>query len=218
MPVEAVWAWLGLFILAGFTLEAITGFDGSRPQAMSLSTMLGIRIKDPEWDKFRDELLTGTPGGEVDLFGDPIMPPEDMGGDLFGDDPAPQHMPIEEIPVHEIGLSADVPQFKSGADDETGVVEPLGGKFDRTGVAPIQLWKRRNGRYEVISGRHRLDLARRSGEKTIPSQVHHEDRGFDARRAAMLDAELNIRDGQGNSRWMYESGDIIEYLRGRFGH
>ena len=29
---------------------------------------------------------------------------------------------------------------------------------------------------------------------------------------------LRIRDGQGNSRWMYESGDIIEYLRGRFGH
>ena len=29
MPVEAVWAWLGLFILAGFTLEAITGFGGS---------------------------------------------------------------------------------------------------------------------------------------------------------------------------------------------
>ena len=29
---------------------------------------------------------------------------------------------------------------------------------------------------------------------------------------------LRIRDEQGNSRWMYESGDIIEYLRGRFGH
>jgi glutaredoxin len=28
---------------------------------------------------------------------------------------------------------------------------------------------------------------------------------------------LRIRDEQGNSRWMYESGDIIEYLRGRFG-
>jgi uncharacterized membrane protein YfcA len=29
MPVDAVWAWLGLFILAGFTLEAITGFGGT---------------------------------------------------------------------------------------------------------------------------------------------------------------------------------------------
>lgn len=153
-----------------------------------------------------EQLVADAPGGDVDLFGEPILPPEGMGGDLFGDEPAPQHLPIDEIPVHEIGLSADVPQFKSGADDETGVVEPLGGKFDRTGVAPIQLWKRRDGRYEVISGRHRLDLARRSGEKTIPSQVHHEDRGFDARRAAMLDAELNIRDGQGKVR------DYIDYF------
>jgi glutaredoxin len=29
---------------------------------------------------------------------------------------------------------------------------------------------------------------------------------------------LHIRDAQGNSRWMYESGDIIAYLRGRFAH
>jgi glutaredoxin len=27
---------------------------------------------------------------------------------------------------------------------------------------------------------------------------------------------LRIRDTQGNSRWMYESGDIIAYLHGRF--
>jgi glutaredoxin len=27
---------------------------------------------------------------------------------------------------------------------------------------------------------------------------------------------LRITDEQGNSRWMYESGDIIAYLRGRF--
>ena len=27
---------------------------------------------------------------------------------------------------------------------------------------------------------------------------------------------LSIRDDQGNGRWLYESGDIIAYLRGRF--
>ncbi len=211
-------------------LEIVTGFDGSRQQALSLSSWIGVKIKDPEWDKFRDDiatenapdLITQSFGrmlnqdrgkeeplqqAETDMFGDPIHPPEGMGEDLFGDDTEmPAHLPIDEIPLHEIGLSADVPQFKSGADDETGVVEPLGGKFDRTGVAPIQLWKRRDGRYEVISGRHRLDLARRSGEKTIPSQVHHEDRGFDSHKAAMLDAELNIRDGQGKVR------DYVDYF------
>ena len=44
-------------------------------------------------------------------------------------------------------------------------LEALGGKFDRTGVAPIQVWERLDGRLEIISGRHRTDLARRSGEK-----------------------------------------------------
>jgi len=111
-----------------------------------------------------------------------------------------------EVPVKSITLSEDVPQFKSGAN-AAGVVEPLGGSFDRTGVAPIQLWERTDGRLEVISGRHRLDLARRSGEETIPAQIHREADGFDVRRAAALDAELNIRDGQGKVR------DYVDYFQ-----
>lgn len=111
-----------------------------------------------------------------------------------------------EVPVKSITLSEDVPQFKSGAN-AAGVVEPLGGAFDRTGVAPIQLWERTDGRLEVISGRHRLDLARRSGEETIPAQIHREADGFDVRRAAALDAELNIRDGQGKVR------DYVDYFQ-----
>lgn len=97
-----------------------------------------------------------------------------------------------------IRLSDDVPQFKSGADAHSGLVEPLAGRFERIGVAPVQLWERQDGRLEVISGRHRFDLARRSGETTIPSQIHREVDGFDRLRAAILDAELNIRDSQGS--------------------
>jgi hypothetical protein len=104
--------------------------------------------------------------------------------------------PVIELPLAELMLSKDVPQFKSDADAK-GVVEALGGTFDRRGVAPIQVWKRNDGRMEVISGRHRLDLAQRSGEQTIPAQIHEEATGFDAKQAAMLDAELNIRDQQG---------------------
>ncbi len=115
-------------------------------------------------------------------------------------------MPVIEAPVKDITLSRDVPQFKSDAN-EAGVVEPLGGKFERTGVAPIQLWRRLDGRLEVISGRHRLDLARRSGERTIPAQVHDEAAGFDVRKASALDAELNIRDGQGKVR------DYVDYFQ-----
>lgn len=105
---------------------------------------------------------------------------------------------VVEAPIDRLKLSTDVPQFKAGSDPTTGVVEPLSGTFDRRGVGPIQLWERNNGDLEIISGRHRYDLAKRSGEKTIPAQIHREADGFDVQQAAMLDAELNIRDGQGS--------------------
>ena len=105
-------------------------------------------------------------------------------------------LPIIEAPLDQLTISKDVPQFKSEAD-ERGVVKRLEGKFERTGVAPIQLWRRKDGRLEVISGRHRFDLAQRSGETTIPAQIHDETTGFDAAKAGTLDAELNIRDEQG---------------------
>lgn len=114
---------------------------------------------------------------------------------------------VVEVPLERLQLSADVPQFKGGADVQ-GVVDPLGGTFDRTGVAPIQVWERLDGTLEVISGRHRRDLAIRSGEQTIPGQIHREADGFTAARAAALDAELNIRDGQG------KVGDYVQYFQG----
>ena len=112
-----------------------------------------------------------------------------------------------EVPIDQLQLSEDVPQFKTDANKE-GVVEPLGGKFERTGVAPIQVWRRKDGRMEIISGRHRFDLAKRSGEKTIPAQIHDEDAGFTKDMAAVLDAELNIRDGQGKVK------DYVNYFKG----
>lgn len=113
---------------------------------------------------------------------------------------------VIEAPVSEITVSDDVPQFKEGADKK-GVVEPLGGKFERTGVAPIQVWVREDGRKEVISGRHRLDLAERSGEETIPAQYHYESEGFGVDQAAVLDAMLNIREGQGKVK------DYVDFIK-----
>lgn len=115
-------------------------------------------------------------------------------------------MPTVEVPLTQLRLSEDVPQFKIGATAE-GIVEPLGGKFERTGVAPIQVWRRLDGSLEVISGRHRFDLAKRSGETTIPAQIHDEAKGFDRLQASILDAELNIRDGQGKAK------DYVNYFK-----
>jgi len=112
----------------------------------------------------------------------------------------PSEIPVVEVEVAKIQLSKDVPQFKAEADPETGVVpgQQLEGSFERLGTPPIVIWKRLNGDLEVITGRHRLDLARRSGEKTIPAQIVEEAKGFTKDMALTFDAEANIRDGQGS--------------------
>lgn len=74
------------------------------------------------------------------------------------------------------------------------------GKYERVGTAPIVVWERENGDTEVITGRHRLDLARRSGEKTIPAYVVREADGFTVDDARTFDAESNIGDGMGTVR------------------
>lgn len=103
-----------------------------------------------------------------------------------------------QVPVAGIKISKDVPQFKADADPVTGETEPLKGPFDKRDFGQIQLWERNNGDLEVISGRHRFAHAQRTGQETVPAQIHREADGFTAQHAAMLDAELNIRDGQGS--------------------
>jgi hypothetical protein len=118
-------------------------------------------------------------------------------------------MPTVDFPVASLKLSKDVPNFKENADSKTGVVqgEALQGKVDRRGLAPIIAWRRLNGDVEVISGRHRLDLFRRNQEETIPTQIFNEADGFTKQTALTLDAELNIRDGQGTTK------DYSSYFR-----
>ena len=118
---------------------------------------------------------------------------------------AEQRKPQEAL-ISDLVLSKDLPQFKAGAD-KAGIVEPLGGKFERAGVGPIQVWVRNDGTQEVITGRHRLDLAKRSGETTIPAQYHYERDGFDVKQARALDATLNIREGQGQVK------DYVQFIK-----
>lgn len=118
----------------------------------------------------------------------------------------PQH-PIREFPIDKIAVNRDVKQFKADADPTSGVVEPLGGKYERLGTGPILLWQKTDGTHEVITGRHRLDLAKRSGEKTIPAQVVRQADGWTKERAMTADAESNIRGGQGSVK------DYAQYFR-----
>jgi hypothetical protein len=108
--------------------------------------------------------------------------------------------PVTEVPLAQIKISKDVPQFKEEAN-EKGIVpgrELKGEKYNRTPLNAIVLWERTNGDLEVITGRHRFDLAKRLGEKTIPSQILKESDGFTAKDALTFDAEQNILDNQGS--------------------
>lgn len=140
------------------------------------------------------------PAAEVDLFGNPVVE------ELLAPSAVSQ-LETVEVPLAGMTLSRDVPQFKSDADAQTGVVEALAGTYQRLGTGPILVWERTDGRREVISGRHRFDLARRTGEVTIPAQVVREADGFTREQAVMADAELNIRDGQGKVK------DYANYFR-----
>ena len=120
----------------------------------------------------------------------------------------------QEVPLEKIKLSNDIPNFKEGAN-EKGVVagEQLQGKYDRLGTAPIVLWERENGDLEVITGRHRLDLAQRNGEATIPSQIIKESDGFTAEQAHLFDVEQNIKDGKGTVKdyvRFFKESDILD--------
>ena len=138
-----------------------------------------------------------------------------------------------DVPVADIHLSEDVPNFKEGADPSTGIVpgQELGGKLDQVGFPPIVLWRRADGRLEVITGRHRLELARRTGEKTIKSHIMDEASGFTKDMALRLDAWSNIKDGQGTvedyahyfkhdtqlTREQAEAAGLLSRVKGRTG-
>jgi hypothetical protein len=116
--------------------------------------------------------------------------------------------PVAEVPLDKITFAPDLPQFKKNSKTDTGVVEALpGDEYIRLPMRPITLWHRTTGEIQVVTGRHRLDLARRLGEKTIPAQVVEEDSTHDLAWASTFDAESNILDNQG------DVDDYVSYFR-----
>ncbi len=78
---------------------------------------------------------------------------------------APQQV---EMNPADIIVSPDY-QFKPNADKETGLVDPLTGEYDPERAGKIVVWKNPNdGETYVVQGFHRLDLAKRSGIKSVP--------------------------------------------------
>ena len=115
--------------------------------------------------------------------------------------------------VGSISLSDDVPQFKKKesaagrvAADEDGTTHELAGGWNANS-APIHVWRRTDGRLEVISGRHRLSHARKNGVKFIQVRVYDESAARDAAWAKLHDVEQNILDNTCNAI------DVAYYFR-----
>ncbi len=115
--------------------------------------------------------------------------------------------------VENITLSTDVPQFKKKESavgrveaDEDGTTHELAGGWNAN-AAPIHVWRRTDGRLEVISGRHRLAHARRNGVKFIQVRVYDESAERDAQWAKLHDVEQNILDNTCNAI------DVAYYFR-----
>lgn len=115
--------------------------------------------------------------------------------------------------VENITLSDDVPQFKKKESavgrveaDEDGTTHELAGGWNAN-AAPIHVWRRTDGRLEVISGRHRLAHARKNGVKFIQVRVYDESAERDAQWAKLHDVEQNILDNTCNAI------DVAYYFR-----
>jgi hypothetical protein len=106
-------------------------------------------------------------------------------------------------------LSEDVPNFKEGADEKTGIVEAdrLKGKYDPEAAGILHVWERLDGKREIISGRHRWQLALENNTPEVLVKIHREADGFTKEDALTKDAQLNIKDEKGTTK------DFAAYFR-----
>ena len=115
--------------------------------------------------------------------------------------------PVEEIPVSEVfNDDTRIPNFKEGANPETGEVEPLTGEPYDLVSNPIVVMEFKDGKKVVVTGRHRLALYKRSGRDKIAARVIREADGWTVDDARMIDSIGNIIDEKGTVK------DYVKYF------
>lgn len=115
--------------------------------------------------------------------------------------------PVEELSVDEVANDdSRIPNFKEGANPETGEVEPLKGEPYDLVSNPIVVMEFKDGKKVVVTGRHRLALYKRSGHGKIPARVIRERDGWTVDDAKTIDAIGNIIDEKGSVK------DYVKYF------
>ena len=115
--------------------------------------------------------------------------------------------PVQELPVAEV-VNDDrrIPNFKEGANPETGEVEPLTGEPYDLVSNPIVVMEFKDGKKVVVTGRHRLAMYKRAGREKIAARVIREADGWTVEDAKAIDAIGNIIDEKGSVK------DYVNYF------
>ena len=115
--------------------------------------------------------------------------------------------PVQELPVAEVfNDDTRIPNFKEGANPETGEVEPLQGEPYDLVSNPIVVMEFKDGKKVVVTGRHRLALYKRAGRDKIAARVIREADGWTVNDARMIDSIGNIIDEKGSVK------DYVKYF------
>lgn len=113
--------------------------------------------------------------------------------------------PVVELDTAEVSNDdTRIPNFKEGANPETGEVDPLRGEPYDLVSNPIVVMEFKDGKKVVVTGRHRLALYKRSGRAKIAARVIREADGWTVDDAKSIDAIANIID---------EKGSVKDYVR-----
>lgn len=99
------------------------------------------------------------------------------------------------VEMVELDSLSMMPNFKSGADKDTGEVAPLTGDYNPD-HDPIRVLRTTDGKMLVISGRHRLAHAKRYNAKKIIAYIYDETPEHNLAWARYKDVEWNIKDNQ----------------------
>lgn len=112
-------------------------------------------------------------------------------------------VPVAQVAADDIGVDAELMQFKSGGD-EFGVTDRLQGvdEWDPIAAGMVTVWEAQDGRRLIADGHQRLGLAKRIQAQTgqsigLNAFVLREADGFSAVDARIITALKNIGEGTG---------------------
>lgn len=107
-----------------------------------------------------------------------------------------------ELPTSQIGVLEGLQYKTEGIENTktqtTGRYKDVK-KFDRATAGRISVWEDNNGKFWVMNGHHRLDIANRTNTPTMAVTIFSEKDGVTFDEARGLGAMQNIKDGKGTA-------------------